>query len=1001
MKKRILLVLLSVVLVVGLMPTATFASMSASAANAIPKDAQTCADIGILKGEDAGVTEEYLNLATVRYQLVVILARLTGIEDQIDEADPGAPSFADAAGQSEYVRKVMVFAKNNPQLGFIGFEDGTFRPQEQATTQQLYKVFLVILGYTEGSDFTWGQVFSKAEQSGMTRLANFGNITNTNLATGLCEILRAKMQDGSGTLAASLSENGVLSQDAVEKSGVLKSDYFAAQITEGETPLAPTPTSTGGSGGGGGGGGYTVNHKIQDAFIETTARSELVYSRYGYGTMYYEDMTWEDYLFNVFAVLYGKGYDTPETKPYPTPPNTYGPTPLELGYEGNDDYLWLTKYADNMFLLKPDKDSVSLTLEIDDWQALEATYYFNDDDKGSAKTPGNMDYNVKLEVKKVGKDLIAGEAAPTVNQNRIGYYTYAKYLNMKNKRTLNPAIPRMLGDVEQQSNEEVFTSLDYDTGETDWIHYNYTYTWEQFMWYTALMKSKHYKVIQDIEDLAFGDEADEDIPEFLQNYYDDHPGNWRISDAFGEDVPDTVTLYVYKDYWQLTKITYYFSGKQVSPGGNKYKMTLEVLWMSEDNRTGVGGQSADVAVFPPYGTIGTHRSQNQTNALADVLWVESIVDNQPFEFQDAFIETTARSELAYDSYGYGTMYYEDMTWEDYLFNVFAVLYGKGYDTPETKPYPTPPNTRSPTPLELGYEGNADYLWLTKYADNMYLLKPGKDSVTLSLAIDDWQTLEATYYFNDNDKASAKTPGDMDYNVKLEAKILGRDLIVGKAAPTVDQNRIGYYTYAKYLNMKNKRTVNPAIPRMLGDVEQQSNEEIFTSLDYATGETDWIHYNYTYTWEQFMWYTALMKSKHYKVIQDIEDLAFGDEADEDIPEFLQNYYDDHPGNWRISDAFGEDIPDTVTLYVYKDYWQLTKITYYFSGKKLSPDGNKYKMTLEVLWMSEENRTGVGGQSADVTVFPPYETIGTHRSQNQANALADMVLAESIVDGDARQ
>ncbi|MCL1981581.1 MAG: hypothetical protein FWG53_00620, partial [Clostridiales bacterium] len=155
MKKQIILVLLSIVLVVGLMPTATFASASSSAANAIPKDAQTCADLGILKGEDAGVTEEYLNLATARYQLVVILARLTGIEDQIDSADSGAPSFTDAAGQSEYVRKVMVFAKNNPQLGFIGFNDGTFRPQEQATAQQLYKVFLVILGYTEGSDFTW------------------------------------------------------------------------------------------------------------------------------------------------------------------------------------------------------------------------------------------------------------------------------------------------------------------------------------------------------------------------------------------------------------------------------------------------------------------------------------------------------------------------------------------------------------------------------------------------------------------------------------------------------------------------------------------------------------------------------------------------------------------------------------------------------------------------------------------------------------------------------
>ena len=226
-RKRSIVFVLMIALAVGMFP--------ASAA-AISLDARNMENLGLLRGVGDGVNEEFLAQGTQRYQAVVIMARLMGREAELEATDPNAPSFTDAGGTGEFVRRVLAFAYANPELGFQGFPDGSFGPLQPATAQQMYKVLLTTAGWQEGRDFTWAQVFPFATTVGMRQLQGVSYITNDQLATALTEGLRARTADGIGTLGNLLVSRGVISQGQAAAAGVF-----------------------GGSSAGGGGGGMQLN----------------------------------------------------------------------------------------------------------------------------------------------------------------------------------------------------------------------------------------------------------------------------------------------------------------------------------------------------------------------------------------------------------------------------------------------------------------------------------------------------------------------------------------------------------------------------------------------------------------------------------------------------------------------------------------------------------------------------------------------------------------------
>ena len=143
-----------------------------------------CTILGMLKesvysNDDSGI---YWYEATERYKALVIIAYLKGIDYQIYEMTSDSPNFKDSEGEDEYVKKVMAFAKANPHLGFVGCENGYFRPKDYATLQQIYYMMSITPRYTTDLREAWSQMFAEAAYDGYKEISA---ITNNQFAQAI------------------------------------------------------------------------------------------------------------------------------------------------------------------------------------------------------------------------------------------------------------------------------------------------------------------------------------------------------------------------------------------------------------------------------------------------------------------------------------------------------------------------------------------------------------------------------------------------------------------------------------------------------------------------------------------------------------------------------------------------------------------------------------------------------------------------------------------------
>ena len=60
-------------------------------------------------------------------------------------------------------RNYLAYAKDNPELGWIGSTDGRFFPNNPIDAKAFYKVMLETLGYKQDLDFTYGDTLKFAE----------------------------------------------------------------------------------------------------------------------------------------------------------------------------------------------------------------------------------------------------------------------------------------------------------------------------------------------------------------------------------------------------------------------------------------------------------------------------------------------------------------------------------------------------------------------------------------------------------------------------------------------------------------------------------------------------------------------------------------------------------------------------------------------------------------------------------------------------------------------
>ncbi len=206
-------------------------SMSAVTFAAEMSAAEKAETLGILLGEGDGVTADYLAKAPTRLQAAIISLRLRGLEDEA-LAFEGTENFADASdipwagGQA-----ITAYLYANPELGWIG--DGTnFMPNEPITAQQYVKVMLESLGYAQGTEFAWEEVFAYATSVGLDDLSEGTVMTNNQLAVGMVEALSATTSTGE-TLLDKLIAAGAITEAKAIAAGLVEEEVdFALKSVE-------------------------------------------------------------------------------------------------------------------------------------------------------------------------------------------------------------------------------------------------------------------------------------------------------------------------------------------------------------------------------------------------------------------------------------------------------------------------------------------------------------------------------------------------------------------------------------------------------------------------------------------------------------------------------------------------------------------------------------------------------------------------------------------------
>lgn len=142
-------------------------------------------ELSVIKGDANGVNGAD---TMQRYRSIVMMIRLKGLEADLNAFDyVGKPTFTDAAGKSEYIQRVMSYLKNHPELGVIGYTDGSFKPFAVISPKEHAKIMLEVLGYKFETDYSWATVTDKALAIGLVsdpaQIDADPNFTLADLAT--------------------------------------------------------------------------------------------------------------------------------------------------------------------------------------------------------------------------------------------------------------------------------------------------------------------------------------------------------------------------------------------------------------------------------------------------------------------------------------------------------------------------------------------------------------------------------------------------------------------------------------------------------------------------------------------------------------------------------------------------------------------------------------------------------------------------------------------------
>ena len=222
---RVLSLCLTLSLCAGLL--ALPATASGSSAESTDR-ADKLASLHLFQGTEQGYQ---LNASPSRIQGLVMLIRLLGMEDEALACTEDVP-FTDIGWGKAYV--AYGYANGLAK----GTSETTFAPNSALNAQGYVTFLLRALGYTdaEGGDFTWKTALEFAAEKSLissdsvsalaAAVFNRGDMVDLSYAALTCQ-----MKDGGKTLAESLSEAGVFTEDEGRAAGVVGGKGYTYQYT--------------------------------------------------------------------------------------------------------------------------------------------------------------------------------------------------------------------------------------------------------------------------------------------------------------------------------------------------------------------------------------------------------------------------------------------------------------------------------------------------------------------------------------------------------------------------------------------------------------------------------------------------------------------------------------------------------------------------------------------------------------------------------------------------
>ena len=158
-KKKVLSLALAGTMVISSSSMAFGATASAS------EKLDKIVDFGIILGEGNGVIA---NQSLSRYRAFILQLRLMGKAQEFENFDyKGKETFTDALQHNEYIQKLAAYLKAHPELGVVGYDDGSLKPYENITAKEYVVIMLKSLGYEMNKDFTWDNVMTFANSIGI------------------------------------------------------------------------------------------------------------------------------------------------------------------------------------------------------------------------------------------------------------------------------------------------------------------------------------------------------------------------------------------------------------------------------------------------------------------------------------------------------------------------------------------------------------------------------------------------------------------------------------------------------------------------------------------------------------------------------------------------------------------------------------------------------------------------------------------------------------------